>query len=68
VELTDLVTRLTEAAAEAIAKERLSLEHKPWELRGIMLEIEMANSGAILDATCDLIRRYVFRSQKEPAA
>ena len=64
----DLVQRLAEAAAAAIANERPSLEHQPNQLRGIMLEIEISNGGAVLDATCHVTKKYVFRPGKEPAA
>jgi hypothetical protein len=64
--MTDLIERLQAAAAEAIANERPSLEHRPWELRSIALEIEMSSSGAILDATCSVTRRYVYRPREEP--
>ena len=43
--LSDLVTRLTDAVAAAIA-----------------------NSGTVVDATCYVERKYVFRPRKEPAA
>jgi hypothetical protein len=65
---TDLVQRLTEAATEAIANERPTLEHKPEQLQGVTIELKIANSGAVVDATCYVERKYVFRPRKEPAA
>ncbi len=43
--MTDLITRLTAAAAEAIANERPALEHDPARLCGITIELEVANGG-----------------------
>ena len=45
---TDLVARLQAAAAEAIANERPALEHEPARLRGLTIELEVANGGAIV--------------------
>ncbi len=55
--MTDLVERLQAAAAAAIADERLSLEHEPNRLRGIMIELEVANGGAVIDGRCWVERK-----------
>ena len=54
---TDLVTRLTEAAAAAIANERPSLEHDANRLRGVTLELTVANNGAVIEGTCYVERK-----------
>jgi len=55
---TDVVQRLTDAAAVAIANERPALEHKPEQVRGITLELELSRSGDIGETTCSVQRRY----------
>lgn len=51
--MTDLVEALT---VEAIANERPAPEHDPTRLRGIVLELEIANNGAV-EGTCYVERR-----------
>ena len=46
--MSDLTLRLQEAAAAAIADERPSLEHEPARLRGIHIELEVRNNGAVI--------------------
>ncbi len=53
----DLVTRLTEAAAEAIANERPSLEYDQNRVRGIHVELTIANNGAVIEGTCYVERK-----------
>ena len=46
--MTDLITRLTEAAAEAIRNERQGLSYEPDRLRSIHVELELAKGGAVI--------------------
>jgi len=46
--VTDLITRLTEAAAEAIRNERQGLSYEPDRLRSIHVELELAKGGAVI--------------------
>ena len=55
---TDLVTRLQEAAAAAIANERPTLEHRPEQVKGITLELELSRAGQVVEATCYVQRQY----------
>ena len=55
--MPDLVTRLTEAAAEAIANERQGLEYEPNRVRGIHIELEVANGGAVIDGRAWIERK-----------
>ena len=55
--MTDLITRLTEAAAEAIANERQSLSYEPHRLRGIVLDLRIDGKGAVVEGTCYLERK-----------
>jgi len=50
--VSDLTLRLQEAAAAAIADERPSLEHEPARLRGIHIELEVRNNGAVIEGRC----------------
>jgi hypothetical protein len=54
----DLVERLTAAAAAAIANERPTLEHKPEQVKGITLELELSRTGDVVEATCYVQRQY----------
>ncbi len=53
----DLVARLTEAAAEAIANERPSLEYDANRLRGLVIELTVANNGAVIDGRAWIERK-----------
>jgi hypothetical protein len=55
---TDVVQRLIDAAAAAIANERPALEHKPEQLKGITLELELGRTGEFVEATCYVQRQY----------
>jgi len=55
---TDLVTRLQEAMAAAIANERPTLEYRPGQMKGITLELELSRAGDIVEATCYVQRQY----------
>ena len=55
---TDVVQRLTDAAAVAIANERPALEHKPEQVKGITLELELSRTGDVIEATCYVQRQY----------
>ena len=49
---TDLTQRLQDAAAAAIADERPTLAHDPARLRGITVELTIANNGAVIEGRC----------------
>jgi len=55
--VTDLIERLTDAAAEAIANERQGLSYEPHRLRGIVLELRIDGKGAVVEGTCYVERR-----------
>jgi hypothetical protein len=55
---TDVVQRLIDAAAAAIANERPALEHKPEQLKGITLELELGRTGEVVEAICYVQRQY----------
>jgi hypothetical protein len=71
---TDLVTRLTEAAAAAIANERPSLESPVGHVHGLTIELVLTGAGQVHEAVCyvewrtqggALLARHI---RKEPAA
>ena len=53
----DLIARLTDAAAEAIANEQQSLSYDPHRLRGIVLELRIDGRGAVVEGTCYVERK-----------
>jgi len=53
----DLVTRLTEAAVEAIANERPDLEREPERLRGVVLDLKINGQGIVVDGACYVERK-----------
>ena len=53
----DLIERLTEAAAAAIANERQGLEYAPERLRGIVLDLKIDGKGVVVEGVCYLERR-----------
>ena len=55
--MTDLVERLTAAAVEAIANERPALEHEPARLRGLTIELEVLNNGAVIEGRAWIERK-----------
>ena len=55
--MTDLITRLTDAATAAIANERQSLAYEPHRLRGIVLELRIDGKGAVVEGVCYVERR-----------
>ena len=50
--MSDLTERLQDAASAAIADERPSLAHDPARLRGITVELTIANNGAVIEGRC----------------
>jgi hypothetical protein len=60
----DLVRKLIEAAAGAIANQWNDLAYRPEQIRGLMLELELANSGTVIDVTAHVTRRYVHRRER----
>ena len=60
----DLVRRLIEAAASAIANQQNDLVYKPEQVRGLMVELELANGGQVIDVTAHITRRYVHRPER----
>jgi hypothetical protein len=63
--MSDLVQRLTEAAAAVIANERPTLEHRPEQVKGITLKLELSRAGDVVGATCYVWRRYAVRRRHE---
>jgi hypothetical protein len=63
----DLVERLTAAAAAAIANERPTLEHRPEQVKGITLELELSCAGDVVEATCYVERQYWVRGDRAAA-
>jgi hypothetical protein len=61
------VRRPIEAAASAIANQQHDLAYKPEQMRGLMVEVELANGGQVVDVTAHVTRKYVCRRQPEPA-
>ena len=59
-----LVRRLIEAAASAIANQQNDLAYKPEQIRGLMVELELANAGQVIDVTAHITRRYVHRPER----
>jgi len=57
----DLVEALTAAAVEAIANERPALEYEPNRLRGVTIELEVANNGAVIDGRAWIERKLTPR-------
>jgi hypothetical protein len=55
---TDLVERFKAAAAEAIANERPTLQHKPEQVKRITLELKVSRAGDVVEATCYVERQY----------
>lgn len=66
--MTDLVQRLTSAAAEAIANQAPAIVDGAGNLRSITLELQIANGGQVIDSVCYVERRGVHRIKKEVAA
>jgi len=50
--VTDLTERLQAAAGAAIADERPTLAHDPARLRGITVELTIANNGDVIEGRC----------------
>jgi len=59
--VTDLIERLTQAAAEAIANERRGLAYEPHRLRGIVLDLKIDARGAVVAGVCYVERRVKAR-------
>ena len=55
--MTDLIARLTEAAAEAIASERRGLAYDQDRVRGIHVELELAKGGTVIEGRCWIERK-----------
>ena len=55
--MSDLVTRLSDAAAAAIADLEPVLVHDLPKLRGVVLELDLANGGNAVGATAWIERR-----------
>jgi len=54
---SDLIERLIAAAAAAILDERQGLAYEPHRLRGIVLELRIDGTGAVIEGTCYLERK-----------
>ena len=55
--MTDLIERLTEAAAEAIRDERQSLTYDQDRVKGIHIELELTKSGAVIEGRAWIERK-----------
>jgi len=55
--VTDLITRLTQAAADAIANERQGLNYEPDRLRSIHVELELAKGGTVIEGRAWIERK-----------
>ena len=72
--MSDLVTRLTDAAEAAIRDQRQSLAHKPEQVRGITIELTIGRDGLVKEAIMFTERRASAGAlmgrhiRKEPAA
>jgi hypothetical protein len=53
----DLVERLAQAAADMIRNERPDLEYDVPRLRGLTLELTIANHGSVIDGICWVERK-----------
>lgn len=66
--MTDLITRLQEAATAAIQNERQGLSYDPARLRTVTVELEVSLSGHVVVGNCYIQRRGKASQRKEPAA
>jgi hypothetical protein len=55
--VTDIVTRLQEAAAAAIANERPALESPVGKVRGLTVELALTSTGQVSEAVAFVERR-----------
>jgi len=55
--VTDLIERLTEAATAAILNEEQSLSYDVNRLKGIMIELTVANNGAVIEGRAWIERK-----------
>jgi len=55
--VTDLIERLTAAAAEAITNERRGLAYDQDRVKGIHVELEITKSGAVIEGRCWVERK-----------
>ena len=55
--MTDLIERLTEAAAEAIRDERQSLAYDQDRVKGIHVELELAKGGTVIEGRAWIERK-----------
>ena len=55
--MSDLITRLTAAAAEAIRDERQSLAYDQDRVKGVHVELELAKGGAVIEGRAWIERR-----------
>ncbi len=55
--MSELTERLAEAAVAAIRNERPSLEHDANRLRGLVIELTVANNGAVIDGRAWIERK-----------
>jgi len=55
--VTDLIERLTEAAAEAIRNERPSLSYDQDRVKGVHIELELAKGGTVIEGRAWIERR-----------
>ena len=58
---SDLLERLIAAATAAILDQRQSFGYDPARLRGITIELEVANRGQVIDGRCRVERKVKAR-------
>ena len=62
--MTDLVEQLAQAAADAVRARRAAIEAGARNLHGVMIEIELANGGEVLDVQSHLNWKDVLRNAR----
>jgi hypothetical protein len=66
--VNDLVQTIINAMAEAVNNQQAAITADAGVLRGITLELQLANNGAVIHNVCWVERRSVHRERKGPAA
>ena len=62
--MSDLVEQLAQTAAEAVRRRRTAIENGAERLHGVMIEIELANGGDVLDVQSHLSWKDVIRNAR----
>ena len=64
----DLVGTLIEAAASAIRNQQTALTADVGYVKSVTLELSLANGAEVVDSTCWVERRGVYRTKRGTAA